>query len=72
VLGIVRKQSLFSWWQKNTRNQKLVDDLAGLVGFPGPTLIIALENNNKPLRKVFERIQDRRFIARRFYKPNVP
>ena len=57
MLGITRKQSWFSWWQKNTRDHKLVFELAGLVGFPGPTLIIALVNNHKPLRKVFERIQ---------------
>lgn len=56
VLGITSKRA---WYrsQSNARDGKLVNELAEHLNFPGFVLIIPFEQNYKPLRKMFERVQ---------------
>lgn len=56
VLGITSKRA---WYrsQSNERDAKLVNELAEQWNFPGFVLIIPFEQNYKPLRKIFERVQ---------------
>ena len=56
VLGITSKRA---WYrsQSNDRDGKLVNELAEQLKFPGFVFIIPLEQNYRPLRKIFERVQ---------------
>jgi len=56
VLGITSKRP---WYrsQSNERDGRLVNELGEQLKFPGFILIIPFEQNYKPLRKVFERVQ---------------
>ena len=56
VLGVTCKRPWYRG-QSDARDQTLVNELAERISFPGPTLIIALEQSYRPLRKVFEGIQ---------------
>jgi Zn-dependent protease with chaperone function len=55
VLGVRSKR--FLGLQLDSRDNKLISELAGNVSYPGYTYIIALEGSYKKLRKIFKRIE---------------
>lgn len=56
VLGVTSKRR-WSIASKNARKAQLVEQLAEHMNFPGFAVVIALEDDYKPLGKVFEQIQ---------------
>ncbi|HEX6044412.1 MAG TPA: hypothetical protein VFZ22_07980, partial [Pyrinomonadaceae bacterium] len=56
VLGIIRKRA---WYQSqdNKLDQALINRLATEVSYPGYTYIIALEQNYRPLRRIFSDVR---------------
>ncbi len=56
VLGITSKGAWYRW-KSNAQDGKLVNELAQQLNFPEFILIIPFEQNYKPLRKSFERVQ---------------
>ena len=56
VLGITSKREWYRG-QSNERDGRLVTELADQLKFPAFILIIPLEQNYKPLRKIFERVR---------------
>lgn len=68
VLGVVGERTKWFSGNSGAPDYTLVNKLATEATFPGPTLIIALENDYKPLRKIFERVQGSEIYRAESYK----